>query len=564
MGQVSDINQNFLWVTLKDENELAEGSKIDVLEIESVVSYDLQLDLLQDIKNGKIPRDTAPVNFFLSSKILTNLPDKNQRELLKDRNAIDDNVALDDSQVASVENALSLKDGEFLLIIGPPGTGKTKVIKKIAYEFMKRGKRVLIASHTNMAVDNAIQGLPLNKTLRVGRPNKVSHLSKDYLLSSRAKHPEGRHFESLETEIENKTKRRRELQKISEQNPLHHELRNELAKLNRELKELEAELNDMLRKKRRELLKETPIIGSTLVASRLPPMTEVEFDVVIMDECSQASVSLALLAMTKGKKWILVGDHNQLLPIFKDVGQAKLEELSVFNHLRNKYHCRSTWLEFAYRSNTKIVEFPAKYVYEGKIRSFDKGESDKIKLNLKRKVTMPRIEVLDPEKPVVFIHVDGKEEGTGSKCNEKEKEVCWEIVRMLADSGVNSDDVGVIAPYKSQVQRLKLGIKNAEVKTVDSFQGREKDVIIFCVTATNEYSLRFASNVNRLNVALTRPRCKLIVIGNGRPITAERHKVSQENWHRDHLLLCFLTYVANEKSIYLWDKMCWSTQTLSA
>ena len=242
---------------------------------------------------------------------------------LNDQRAVGGKFTLDISQVAAVENALSLDNDEFLLIIGPPGTGKTEVIKKIAYEFMTRGMRILIASHTNMAVDNALQGLPLSKTLRVGRPDKVSHLSREYLLSSRAQNMEGKRFEALENEIKDKTRRRRDLQRLSEQNPQRQELKVELRTLNKALRELEAQRNDLVKQKRKELLKETPIVGSTLVASRLSPMSEVDFDVVIIDECSQASISLVLLAMAKAKKWILVGDHNQLLPIFNSLPNRK-------------------------------------------------------------------------------------------------------------------------------------------------------------------------------------------------------------------------------------------------
>ncbi|MGF3521587.1 MAG: AAA domain-containing protein, partial [Candidatus Bathyarchaeia archaeon] len=501
-GQISDATHNFLWVSFKENHNLSENDEIKIIKIESAASYDLQLDLLENIKKGKIPHTKPPVEFFVSTKKLDALPDDAYRNKLSDCKDVADDKNLDDYQTKAVENAISLKEGEFLLIIGPPGTGKTKVIRKIAYELMNRGNRVLITSHTNLAVDNALQGLPVSDTLRIGKPHKVNTLSRDYLLSSRAENSEGKLFKEINRELEQKIKRRRELQNNSQNKT--QQSRIELADLNKQIKELEAKRNSIVKDKRRELLEKTPIIGSTIIASCLSPMAEVKFDTVIIDECSQASIPLALLAMLKGKKWILVGDHKQLLPIFKSLPNEEqrklLEDLSAFNHLIKKYNQRSTWLKFAYRSNPEIVEFPAKYVYEEKIEPYNKDECAKIKLRLKKQLSAAdkMSTIIDPDKPVVFVHVDGKEEEVGSKLNETEVEVCSEIVKMLREHGIERKQIGIIAPYQKQVKRLKSKINDgAEVSTVDSFQGKEKDIIIFSVTATNKYSLEFVSNVNR-------------------------------------------------------------------
>jgi superfamily I DNA and/or RNA helicase len=116
---------------------------------------------------------------------------------------------------------------------------------------------------------------------------------------------------------------------------------------------------------------------------------------------------------------------------------------------------------------------------------------------------------------------------------------------MLLKRGIREDDIGVITPYIAQKRRLMASIKDVEVNTVDAFQGREKDVIIFSVAATS--NLRFPSNPNRLNVALTRPRCKLVVVGNGRSIYREEGSLIRD----------FLEYVHNEEAMYSWVERRW-------
>ena len=149
------------------------------------------------------------------------------------------------------------------------------------------------------------------------------------------------------------------------------------------------------------------------------------------------------------------------------------------------------------------------------------------------------------EKPVVFIHVGGEEERDGrSKFNSKEIEVCDELVRELRKY-LSPEKIGVISPYVAQIKRIAERVKGVEVNTVDAFQGREKDVIIFSVTSTGK--MDFVSNPNRLNVAFTRARKKLIVIGNGRAMY--RSKGS--------MLYKFLEYVYELNGIYDWEKGEW-------
>jgi superfamily I DNA and/or RNA helicase len=281
------------------------------------------------------------------------------------------------------------------------------------------------------------------------------------------------------------------------------------------LKELCEERNKMLLTESERLVKNARIIGSTLIKSQLPPLEGERFDIVLIDECSQASVTLALLGMVKAKKWVLIGDHKQLLPIFQtlDANDKKLlEKLSVFCYMLEKYGSRAIWLRQHYRSNSEIIGFSQKYVYNGNITPAETCKSIRLEL----RVWPQNMPFLNPSLPVVFLHVDGEEyvEVGGSRRNELEAEAVKSIVDALKRLNIKSKDIGVITPYRAQRDYIREILKDegVEVNTVDSFQGREKDVIIFSVTSTKD--MEFVEDENRLNVAFTRARKKLIVLGN--------------------------------------------------
>jgi superfamily I DNA and/or RNA helicase len=222
--------------------------------------------------------------------------------------------------------------------------------------------------------------------------------------------------------------------------------------------------------------------------------------------------------MVRARKWVLVGDHYQLPPVFKTLEEAveqpeAVDPLSAFNRLiKLAGEERAVWLRTHYRSNPAIIRFASERVYEGKIAPHPSCGS--IKLEIRPKGYLSRI--LDPEKPAVFVHVNGREQAEGrSRWNSEEVEVAKAIVRRLLELGVAKEGIGVITPYRAQRSRLgeRLG-EGIEVATVDAFQGREKDVIVFSATATEASSVCFAESKRRLNVAFTRARKKLIVLAN--------------------------------------------------
>lgn len=533
-----------LTLSLHRPIDLHEGQRILLCESEVLIGYDLQLEFIGRIKEGTLSELEKPAVSVVLEKSLMRDPSKGKLSDIRD---VRGDHHLDESQVEAVEAILGLKDAEIALIIGPPGTGKTRVIAKAALELSRRGERVLITSHTNRAVDNALELLPVDETLRVGRPEKVLSNIRPYLLSWKAKTALGLELEKIEKEIEEAKKQVSEYAKAK--NQLYQTTRKEkygeikriwdsvctrLDASRERLRSLCEKRNQMLRRESEKLVKQAKIIGSTLIKTQLPPLDKEFFDTVFIDECSQASIILAMLGMAKARKWVLVGDHKQLQPIFqtlKPEDKEIHEELSAFCHMFKKYKNRSIWLRKHYRSNSKIIGFSCEYIYNGNIKPVD--ACSQIKLEVGEYPVHMRF--LNPDIPVVFLHTDGMEmtERDGSKWNEKEIETIKEITYTLKSLGIKSDEIGVITPYRAQRNRIKEVLEDIdiEINTVDSFQGREKDVIIFSITSTEDLS--FVDDENRLNVAFTRAKRKLIVIGNANSI----------NRNQSGLLYKFISYI---------------------
>jgi superfamily I DNA and/or RNA helicase len=518
---------SFLLVNLFENVDIKEREALRLREAEQVISYDLQLGLLDRYFRGAIDsREYKAIKAIFDGDLHVGSGKQTAKSYrVLGKGGLESGVELDTHQREVLERILGLKEGEILLVVGPPGTGKTRVIARAALELANRGEKVLVTSHTNRAVDNVIELLPVDITLRVGRPEKVHSEVRHYMLSYKARQALGERLRRIEDEINRLRDERKKI--LHELDKLIKEIRRAniqsktlkyLAKLNRKLNSLIEKRNKMLKAESERLVGQAKIIGSTLVKTALWPLSNVFFNTVIIDEASQATATLALLGMIKGEKWVLIGDHNQLPPIFKTLGEAveypqAEDPLSAFNRLVKMLgEEKLLWLRVHYRSNEKIIGFPAEKVYRGNIRPHP--SCSKIRLDIKAEGALARI--LDPEKPALLVHVEGQEGADeGSRWNEEELKAAAKIIRELIAHGVQPQLIGAISPYRAQRNRLsEILPEEVEVGTVDAFQGREKDVIIFSATATSQRSIRFVENERRLNVALTRARKKLIVLAN--------------------------------------------------
>ena len=410
-------------------------------------------------------------------------------------------------QNLAVERAMQMRD--YLLIHGPPGTGKTSVIAEIVKRYCAQGQRVMLAAFTNQAVDNMLKRLDaegVHDFMRLGSTRNVDSAIADRLL-------------------------------------------NRLVEQNVRSVETLAVVQDLLRS--------VPIVASTTAtwsSDRYNPPTfngtgenkenaSFQFDVAILDEAGQLTVPAILGALRFAKRFILVGDEKQLPPLVlsKEASVAGLSE-SLFSILKfrdygytkNISSCIS--LKVQYRMNKWISHFASKVFYDGQLIPHASvansllEEMPSTRTRTEEKVSIAL--VIDPMSPLVFLDVPGNQER--AKTSNAEAVAVREVVAVLLARGISEQEIGIIAPYRAQVANLrrhlfkddeKIGWEalaydtQLSVDTVDRFQGGERSVIImsFATTITPEADSQLRNhltNPNRLNVALTRAQKKLILVGN--------------------------------------------------
>ncbi len=372
---------------------------------------------------------------------------------------------VDESQLAAIQKSIDAKD--YCLIQGPAGTGKTYTISKLIDEFRKKRKSILLTSYTNTAVDNILVTHMKNSRLkskedqitRLGIEASVNSVVTPYLLKN---------------------------QKHSYQE-----------------------------------LTEVPIIAATTSTISKSIYDDLYFDVVIVDEATQMAEPYLLSAIAKGEKFILVGDDKQLPPLVQS-RQAETQGLgtSLFLRLKQKYPDSNVLLRFQYRMNKELMNFSNQRYYEGKVKAINDSVANQLlwsllptQIDLSNKNQLMQ-SILDPNQPLVYAGVN-TEFNRNRRVNLGEVRVIKQLVDELLDLGTPPNCLGVIAPFRGQVAEIRRGLKdNSEVivDTIDRFQGSDKEVIILSLCTLN--SPHLLEDERRLNVALTRAKKKMIIVGN--------------------------------------------------
>lgn len=459
---------------------------------------------------------------------------------------------LDDSQQKVLSEILGLSEGDLSLVVGPPGSGKTEVIAKAASELASAGERILVTSHTNIAVDNVIEKLAAqdrHQVVRAGRPEKLSKGSQELMLSKAISDSDDETVTALLDKVEQLESKISELKdKNSASDNGLHSSQAELAEARRLVRELQDRAEA-------ESTRNVDITGATIVRSQLGGLASVNFDTVIIDEASQITVPMGLLGMVNAAKWVVVGDHNQLRPVLKTASTADGSppaDASLFAFLRHRCD-NSQWLEYHYRSHADIIGFAQQHVYDNRIsvtdscpRGFDEPEGQ----------YDSRGAAVADGPPVTFVDVDGEQqwrrEFSGS-VNPTEVEVAADVVNALINSGtVAPDELGVITPYRGQRSLIADELTShaeVEVSTVDGFQGREREVVVFSTVNTKRGGLGFAGNRNRFNVAASRPERRFIILGNRSAI--------RENAPGGNLLHRYLVHARSQGGIFGWKNAEW-------
>ncbi len=525
-GTVLDKGKNFISVTLKQDIKNVEGKKWRIDLYVNDVTFKRMVEALYEISTG---RSLFPIDVILGygepvSCIEEDIEVKNEK--------------LNDFQREAVKRAVC--SYPVFLIHGPPGTGKTTTLVETIYQHVKRGERVLATADSNTAVDNIIEGLLTYgiEVVRIGHPARLRkdllNVSLDYKIQEHEDYERLRmisdKIQQLKDEQEYYLKptaqRRRGLsydeilsfaQSGIKVRGIKTKKLKDMAKwiqINRKIKKLLKEREKIERRILREILKDAQVVCTTNSTAGGDFLKNQKFDTVFIDEASQATEPSCLIPMVKANRAILAGDHRQLPPTVL-YPEAKGLSYTLFERFIDIYPDISYILRIQYRMNEKIKEFPSREFYGGLLISAESVKNIRLSDLTGRTSDHPILS----DTPVVFIDTKGEfpekvKKGSKSKYNPKEAKLVKEIVDKLLNFGVNPEDIGIITPYKDHEEYLKSLIQNVEIHTVDGFQGREKEIIIISLVRSNpEEEIGFLDDIRRLNVAITRAKRKLIIIG---------------------------------------------------
>ncbi len=419
--------------------------------------------------------------------------------------------------------AMTLANPQIALIHGPPGTGKTTVLVEIIAQAVKKGQQIFICAPSNAACDHLLKkvtdiGID---ALRLGHPARIQESLRRFTMGHKAANhalAETLQFLNQELHLLNKRLMRSE-DRHGSYDPRTKELYFERKNRRKEISQIKKQIE-------RTILKDADVYIGTLTGVLNYSMIEKDFDLVVIDEATQAIEPLCWIPMLKTKKVVLAGDPKQLPATVLSTEAAEQGlDISLFERLQKLLDDdHKIMLTTQYRMNQLIMQFPSQQFYDNHL------VADPLIENLCLK-NLPGI-ITDNEltnTPFEFIDTAGKgyqeeiELGSESRFNTEEVQIILHLVKSLRDAGVKSDDIAVISPYGAQARRIKLHLKpeGIEVKTVDGFQGREKEVILLtCVRSNLQGELGFLSDLRRINVAITRAKKKLIIVGDSSTLSS--------------------------------------------
>ncbi|KAJ1294670.1 hypothetical protein BS78_01G163600 [Paspalum vaginatum] len=414
------------------------------------------------------------------------------------------NKNLDDSQKDAISKALGSRD--VFLLHGPPGTGKTTTIIEIILQEVKRGSKILACAASNIAVDNIVERLARYRTklVRLGHPARLLPQVLDSALDAQVLRGDN---SSLAGDI------RKEM-KVLNSKLLKAKDRNTKRDIRKELKTLAKEERKRQQLAVTDVLKNADVVLTTLTGASSKKLGGITFDLVVIDEAAQALEVACWIALLKGPRCILAGDHLQLPPTIQSVeAEKKGMGKTLFERLTEAYGEEITsMLTVQYRMHEHIMNWSSKELYNNKIKAHS-SVAGHVLYDLedatRSSSTEPTIILIDTT-GCDMEEVKDEEEST---MNEGEAAVSIAHAKLLVESGVHASDIGIITPYSAQVTCLKMmrnkdaKLKDLEISTVDGFQGREKEAIIISMVRSNsKKEVGFLSDHRRMNVAVTRAR----------------------------------------------------------
>lgn len=460
---------------------------------------------------------------------------------------------LNPTQERAVNEVLWAKD--VAIVHGPPGTGKTTTLVEAINETLMRESQVLVCAQSNMAVDWISEKLVDRgiNVLRIGNPTRVNDKMLGFTYERRFEsHPDYPQLWAIRKAIRELRKNRK---KGSEN---YHQ---KMDRLKSRAAEIELRINA-------ELFGEARVIACTLVGSAHHLLEGMKFGTLFIDEAAQALEAACWIPMKRASRVILAGDHCQLPPTVKSIAalRAGLGKTLMERIAENKPEV-VTLLKIQYRMNDEIMRFSSDWFYGGKVESAPQIKYRSV-LDYDHPITW--IDTSNEENQITIEGEDAPEDSASAssaasaanqnsdlnfkeqfvgesfgRINKAEAELTLltlaEYFTKIGKQRVLSEriDVGIISPYRAQVQYLKKLIKKYEffkpyrrlisVNTVDGFQGQERDVILISLVRSNdEGQIGFLKDLRRMNVAMTRARMKLIILGNKDTMT--KHPFYKKLW----------------------------------
>ena len=452
-------------------------------------------------------------------------------------------TSLNDSQKEAVGSCLG---SDLFLVHGPPGTGKTSTMIELILQEVARGNKVLATADSNTAVDNMLQRLAKHELelVRIEHPARILHELEEF--SIHAKYEKSVEAEAIKSgweEVGVLVKHRDQFSKPTQarargmsydriltlaargksQRGVSVATMQSMAKWIKADQKVDALVKSLRLQEEevyKKLIKNADVVLATNAMVMSDMLKDEIFDVAIIDEGSQQIVASTLIPIMHAKRFIIAGDHKQLPPTVVSK-EAKELQKSLFEELIEQNPLHATMLRVQYRMNEKIMEFSNEHFYEGKLIA-DESVKNHTLADLNVSPPNEYKEVLDPSVPIAFIDTKGTEaieslpDRSTSYENEHEANIVKALVDELLSMGLEPEHIGVISPYLAQVKRIKKLFEEpvVEVKSVDGFQGREKEVIIISFVRSNpEGKIGFLKDLRRLNVAITRAKRKLVCIG---------------------------------------------------
>jgi DNA replication ATP-dependent helicase Dna2 len=377
-------------------------------------------------------------------------------------------AGLNDSQVEAVAQAYA---ADLLhLIQGPPGTGKTWMLAYLAKLLVADGLRVLVTALTHRAIHNALNKIPrVDESIPVCKIGENRHTS-DLAVPN---------FETFD----------------------------------------QSQFGD---------LSGGYVVGATPFALQTQRLANVEFDVMLFDEASQITLPLAIMGMLAGNKYVFIGDENQLPPVTV-FAEQQAAQTSIFAYLAGRGN--ETMLNITYRLNDVLAEWPSRTFYRDEMKPSKEAAGRRLQLSSQ---ATHWDSVLDPSSPAVFLDLCHRNTTVRSR---REAETVVELILALLEHEVPPDEIGVVVPYRAQSRLIRSLLRRTigdetiwtkvVVDTVERMQGQEREVVLVSfATASPAFAAQMADFLfqpQRLNVAVTRPRTKLILVGSHHMLDGDQY-----------------------------------------